>query len=82
MVTQAAIEGLGIALGREPLVIDALHDNRLVRPFDAITESRYGYWLVCRPEVRDRPRVQTFMDWIQSEAASQIEIPPSAQSSN
>ena len=82
MVTQAAIEGLGVALGREPLVIDALHDKRLVRPFKEITKSHYSYWLVCRPEVRDRPRVQTFMQWIQSEAVSQAKIPPSAQPSD
>lgn len=82
MVTQAAIEGLGVALGREPLVIDALLDNRLVRPFKQVTESHYSYWLVCRPEVHDRPRVRTFMDWIQSEVASQPPIPPPAQPSD
>ncbi|MCV6591317.1 MAG: LysR substrate-binding domain-containing protein [Silicimonas sp.] len=76
MVTQAAIEGLGVALGREPLVIDALREGRLVRPFPQIARSRYGYWLICRPEIRDRPRVQTFLDWIKSEATSQPDLPP------
>ena len=75
MVTQAAIEGLGVALGREPLVIDALNDGRLVRPFKEITQSQYSYWLVCRPEVRSQKRVQIFMDWIKMEAAAQPPIP-------
>lgn len=79
MVTQAAIKGLGVALGREPLVIDALCDNRLVRPFEEITKSHYSYWLVCRPEIRNSPRVKTFLEWIHSEVASQPEIPPPAQ---
>ena len=82
MVTQAAIEGLGVALGREPLVIDALQEKRLVRPFRETTKSHYSYWLVHRPEIRDRPRVQTFMEWIQSEASSQPAIPPPAQASD
>ena len=76
MVTQAAIEGLGVAMGREPLVIDALCDGRLVRPFNQVTESQYSYWLVCRPEVRDQPRVQTFVEWIKGEAANQPVPPP------
>ena len=80
MVTQAAIEGLGVALGREPLVIDALRDGRLVRPFNETAKSRYSYWLVCRPEVRDRPRVETFLNWIRSVAASQPKMPPPATS--
>lgn len=78
MVVQAAIEGLGVALGREPLVIDALCDTRLVRPFEQITKSHYSYWLVCRPEVRERERVKTFLEWIQSEAAAQPALPPRA----
>ena len=82
MVTQAAIEGLGVALGREPLVIDALCDGRLVRPFREISKSHYSYWLVCRPEVRNQVRVQTFLKWITSEAASQPAIPPAIQQSD
>ncbi len=42
---QAAIEGLGVALGRGPLVADALRDGRLVRPFREITQSPFSYWL-------------------------------------
>lgn len=76
MVVQAAIEGLGVAMGREPLVIDALCDGRLVRPFPQVTQSRYSYWLVRRSEPRDSKKVPVFLDWIRSEAAAQPDVPP------
>lgn len=79
MVTQAAIEGLGLALGRKPLVIDALIDGRLVRPFPQVSTSHYSYWLVRRPEMGDSQKVQIFLDWIKAEARNQPEIPPAAQ---
>ncbi len=77
MVVQAAIEGLGVALGREPLVIDALCDGRLVRPFDYLTQSPLSYWLVCRPESKDSQKVSEFLNWIKSEANSQPDLPRS-----
>lgn len=76
MVVQAAIEGLGVAMGREPLVIDALSDGRLVRPFPQITRSMYSYWLVRHPSTRDSQKVAIFLDWIKSEVSLQPDIPP------
>ena len=75
MVTQAAIEGVGVALGREPLVIDALCDGRLVRPFPQITDSPLSYWLVRRKGGDDSPKIREFLAWIKSEAETQPEIP-------
>ncbi len=82
MVVQAAIEGLGVALGREPLVIDALCDGRLVRPFPQVSKSYYSYWLVRRPETRDSDKASIFLDWVKSEAASQPDIPPLSQNTD
>ncbi|MEM7319737.1 MAG: LysR substrate-binding domain-containing protein, partial [Pseudomonadota bacterium] len=76
MVTQAAIEGLGVALGREPLVIDALCDGRLVRPFPQTSQSLYSYWLVQRPQTRDSHKVSVFFEWIRSEVENQPDLPP------
>jgi LysR family transcriptional regulator, glycine cleavage system transcriptional activator len=75
LVVQAAIEGLGVALGREPLVIDALCDGRLVRPFPEMTWSPLSYWLVRRKGADDSDRIVEFLNWIKSEAAAQPEIP-------
>ncbi len=75
MVVQAAIEGLGVALGREPLVVDALCDGRLVRPFPKMIASPMSYWLVRR-KGGDSAKVTEFLRWIKSEAAGQPDIPP------
>ncbi|WP_226781491.1 LysR substrate-binding domain-containing protein [Oceaniglobus trochenteri] len=75
MVIQAAIEGLGVALGREPLVIDALCDGRLVRPFDQIAASPLSYWLVCPPHAPEVPKIRMFMDWLRHEVATQPRLP-------
>ena len=75
MVIQAAIEGIGVALGREPLVVDALRDGRLVRPFAEITESPLSYWLVRRKGKKESPKVREFLNWIHSEVKTQPEVP-------
>lgn len=75
MVVQAAIEGIGVALGREPLVIDALCDGRLVRPFSQMTRSPLSYWLVHRHEARRSAKVEEFLRWIHSEVRVQPQIP-------
>ena len=82
MVVQAAIEGLGVALGREPLVIDSLCEGRLVRPFRQLTQSPLSYWLVRRHETKDSQKVSEFLNWIQAEAEAQPDIPPTATRSN
>ena len=75
MVIQAAIEGLGVAMGREPLVLDALTDGRLVRPFPQITKSPLSYWLVRRKQADDSPKVAEFLRWVNAEAEAQADIP-------
>jgi len=82
MVIQAAIEGIGVALGREPLVVDALSDGRLVRPFTGITQSPLSYWLVRRKEKRESQKVREFLNWIQSEVHAQPDIPEFTASMN
>lgn len=82
MVIQAAIQGVGVALGREPLVLDALHDGRLMRPFDHITNSPLSYWLVRRKQKDESPKVREFLAWIKAEADAQPDLPPAAQFPN
>ncbi len=75
MVIQAAIQGVGIALGRGPLVIDALQDGRLVRPFRETARSQYSYWLVCSARARKTAKIELFVDWIMKEADDQPSLP-------
>lgn len=82
MVLQAAIAGLGVALGRGPLVIDALADGRLVRPFPQTATSHFRYWLACARGADDIPKIRLFLDWIREQGSTQPilpdPVPPSA----
>jgi LysR family transcriptional regulator, glycine cleavage system transcriptional activator len=67
MSIQAAIEGLGVALGRAPLVADDLAAGRLVRPFETSVPSGYDYYFVCPPRALDHPKIAAFRAWIRAE---------------
>ncbi len=68
MVVQAAISGSGIAMGRGPLVADALQAGMLVHPFPEFAHSQFSYWFVCKHEALDSPSVLAFRDWLLQEA--------------
>jgi LysR family glycine cleavage system transcriptional activator len=69
MVIQAAIEGMGVALGRYSLAIDDLIAGHLVRPFGVTVPSGFAYYLVFPRGAMDRPKVKAFRDWLHAEAA-------------
>jgi len=75
MVIQAAIQGVGVALGRGPLIIDALRDGRLIRPFPETARSQLKYWLVFHETQSGVEKISLFMDWIKEEVAAQPELP-------
>jgi LysR family glycine cleavage system transcriptional activator len=70
-VIQAAIEGLGVALGRTALVQDDLAAGRLARPFGPSVRSDYAYYFVCLRSVLTTPKVAAFRRWLRDEAATQ-----------
>lgn len=80
LVVQAAAKGLGVALGRKPLVIDALLDGRLVRPFHEVVKSPLSYWLVLRHDRLASAKLQSFKSWVRSEVDAEPELPPARQS--
>lgn len=71
MVVQSAIQGDGIAMGRSPLVMDALRDGRLVQPFSQTAQSPLNYWLVYPDDQRRARKIMLFLDWIITEARNQ-----------
>jgi LysR family transcriptional regulator, glycine cleavage system transcriptional activator len=73
MSIQAAIEGLGVALGRLPLVADDLAAGRLVRPFDLAIPSGYDYYFVCPQRQLSAPKIAAFRTWLLAETAAFIE---------
>jgi LysR family glycine cleavage system transcriptional activator len=70
MSIQAAIEGLGVALGRLPLVADDLAAGRLVRPFDLAIPSGYDYYFVCPQRQLAAPKIVAFRTWLLTETAA------------
>jgi len=72
MATAAAVEGLGVVIGRTPLIDDYLESGVLVAPFKLEVRSKAAYWLVGhKGTVNSRP-VQLFRAWLRLE----LGLPP------
>lgn len=67
MAIEAAAEGLGIAIGRLPLVEADVSAGRIVPVFGPPRDCSTGYWLVTGRESLRRPEVAAFRDWIRNE---------------
>jgi LysR family transcriptional regulator, glycine cleavage system transcriptional activator len=69
LMLQAAEQNLGLAIGRELLAADALHDGRLVRlsPLAITYEQAYPYHLVYPPGLRDWPPLAALRQWLRDE---------------
>lgn len=65
---QAAIDGLGVVLGRRSLASADLAGGRLVTPFALSLPIEFAYYLVRPAFEDDRPKVALFRDWILAEA--------------
>ena len=61
---QAAIDGLGVALGRTALVEGDLATGRLVAPFDISLPIEAAYYVVAPERTADRPKIEAFRDWL------------------
>ena len=64
MALQAAMDGLGVALGRTRLVDADIAAGRLVVPFDVILPGDAGYYIVAPEETADAPKIALFRDWL------------------
>ena len=64
MTVQAAIDGLGVAVGRTAFVESDLAAGRLVAPFDVALPIDVGFYLVCPEATAATPKVTAFRDWL------------------
>jgi len=83
-VIQAAIDGQGVALGREPLIDRLIRQRKLVAPFPDRYATPRAYYIVRAPHAALRPEAQAFSDWLQEEAradAVESEAAPSRRAS-
>jgi len=64
MALQAAIDGLGVALGRTPFVEADIAAGRLVVPFDVKLPAEAGFYVVAPQETAETPKIALFRDWL------------------
>jgi len=76
MATQAAMEGLGVALGRTPYVETDIAAGRLVVPFDVVLPADAGFYIVAPDDTFDTPKIALFRDWLIGSVAPGAVAPP------
>lgn len=64
MTVQAAIDGIGVAMGRTSYVQDDIQKGRLVVPFKIALPADAGFYLVSPEGTPDPPKLRVFRDWI------------------
>ena len=64
MASQAAVEGLGVAMGRARLVEADIVAGRLVVPFNVVLPTDAGYYIVAPETTADMPKIALFRDWL------------------
>jgi len=67
LLTEAAVRGQGVALGRLSLVRDHLATGRLLRPLKTSRPADYAYYTVTTQDTAEHPRVKTFLSWLDSQ---------------
>lgn len=67
VVTQAAIDGSGVALGAFPFVNNEVDSGRLIKPFDVKLIPARAYFMLTRPGARKTPEIRAVCEWIEAE---------------
>ncbi|RAU22127.1 LysR family transcriptional regulator [Paramagnetospirillum kuznetsovii] len=70
MTTKAAIRGLGVAIGRLPMIQGEIDAGNLVAVLGPPVASPTAYWFVTGPDSLARPEVKAFRDWLRDELLS------------
>ncbi|MGY0571038.1 transcriptional regulator GcvA [Bradyrhizobium sp. RDM12] len=64
MTIQAAIDGIGVAMGRTSYVSDDIAKGRLVVPFKIALPADAGFYLVSPEGRREAPKLAAFRQWM------------------
>ncbi len=67
LALEAAAEGVGIAIGRLPLISDDLDAGRLAVAVDHVVPVSTGYWLVQPAGTETRREIIAFRNWLVEE---------------
>lgn len=71
---QAAIDGVGVAIGRMPLVKEDVETARLVKLFDLTIETDRAWHLVSPRNRRQQRALSVFRDWIVAAAGETEQV--------
>lgn len=71
LTIQAAIDGMGVAIGRTAYVQEDIARGRLVVPFEMTLPADAGFYLVTPEGRADSPNMQTFRAWLMDAARQQ-----------
>ncbi|MBP2314796.1 transcriptional regulator GcvA [Azospirillum soli] len=71
MALQAALDGVGVALGAQPYVVDDVAAGRLVTPFPLAVPMGRAWYLVSRPARHADPGFAAFRAWLRGIAAAE-----------
>src|SRR5262245_12756773 len=64
MTVQAAIDGMGVAMGRTTYVKDDIAKGRLVVPFEITLPADAGFYIVSPEGSPDSPKLRAFRQWL------------------
>lgn len=82
VLIDAALQGLGLALGRAWVVEQEVATGRLVRPFEGFVRAGQDYSFVWRSDARKLPRILALRDWLLEETKTDTtqaaDVPPTA----
>jgi len=70
LALQAAIDGLGIAMGYIELASDDLATGKLIKPFDLDVKHPWSYYIVLPESSHDDTQTQLFCDWLRQQASN------------
>jgi LysR family glycine cleavage system transcriptional activator len=70
MAYEAAIEGIGVAIGMRALVEEDLRDGRLVVAHPQVVQTGTAFYLMYSKSAARMRQVREFRDWILAEAAA------------
>jgi LysR family transcriptional regulator, glycine cleavage system transcriptional activator len=68
MTVQAAVDGIGVAMGRTSYVQDDIAKGRLIVPFNITLPADAGFYLVSPEAAVDPPKLKAFRDWLLASA--------------
>jgi LysR family glycine cleavage system transcriptional activator len=71
---EAAILGLGVALGDQVVVSRDLDEGKLMRPFALAYQSAAQYYVVCEQDRLQTPTLRAFLHWLFQRAGQRLEL--------